>query len=76
MPIDIISTKSCRLKIKARIAENTPDITVAIVGISVLGLTLARNLKEKGMYKCILKHVSIHEWTWRVRFNIWKEVWT
>ena len=32
---------------KARIAENTPDINVAIIGISVLGLTLARNLKNK-----------------------------
>jgi len=31
----------------ARIAENTPDINVAIMGISVLGFTLARNLKKK-----------------------------
>ena len=46
VPIDIISTKSCRLKMNARIAESTPDTTVAFVGISVLGLTFARNLNK------------------------------
>lgn len=51
MPIDIISTKSCRLKINARIAENTPDTIVATVGISVLGLTFARNLNKGGVEK-------------------------
>jgi len=45
VPIDIISTKACRSKRKARTAAKTPDITVAIIGTSVFGFTLARNLK-------------------------------
>ena len=47
LPIDIISTSSCRPTSSDISAANDPQMAVAIIGVPVCGFILDRNLKQR-----------------------------